>query len=65
MIEPLRQRADQTYLQGIAAASRAAAVKLIKPTTDLALADSAMGIDQATLDKLRPKTPAKGSGPAK
>jgi peptidyl-prolyl cis-trans isomerase D len=64
MIDPLRQRADQTYLQGIAATTRAAAVKLVKPTTDLALADNAMGVDPATLAKLRPKTPAKGSGPA-
>jgi peptidyl-prolyl cis-trans isomerase D len=61
MIDPMRQRADQTYLEGIASATRAAAVKMVKPVTDLALADSAIGIDAAMIAKDRPKTPAKGA----
>ena len=62
MIDPLRQRADQTYLQGIAAATRAAALKMIKPTTDLALADRAMGVDPAMIAKLRPQDARQGVG---
>jgi peptidyl-prolyl cis-trans isomerase D len=61
MIDPLRQRADQTYLQGIAGAARAAALKMIKPTTDVTLADNVMGVTPEMQAKLHPKTPAKGA----
>ena len=47
VLEIIRQRSAQTYLTGLQQSVRDAAVKMIKPTTDLALAREAMGVDAA------------------
>jgi peptidyl-prolyl cis-trans isomerase D len=47
VLEAVRQRAGSTYLDGLADAARTAAVKTIKPRTDLTLARNAMGVDPA------------------
>ncbi|HEY3796987.1 MAG TPA: peptidylprolyl isomerase [Caulobacteraceae bacterium] len=49
LIGVVRQRSDQAYVQGLADAVRQAAMKEIKPTIDLDLARSTMGVDAAML----------------
>jgi peptidyl-prolyl cis-trans isomerase D len=61
----LAQRSDEAYLQGLAGAVHGAALKMIKPRTDLALARTAIGVDSATVAKLSAKPGAKGAGLAK
>jgi peptidyl-prolyl cis-trans isomerase D len=56
------QRVDQGYLESLALTVRRGAEAEIKPTTNLAVADTAMGADPAMLARIRPK-PAKGAGP--
>jgi peptidyl-prolyl cis-trans isomerase D len=47
VLELVRQRATANYLEGLQEASRQAAVRMIKPHSDLALARNAMGVDPA------------------
>ena len=61
----LGQRGDEAYLQGLYGAVHTAALKMIKPRTDLALARTAIGVDAATIAKLSAKPGAKGAGLAK
>jgi peptidyl-prolyl cis-trans isomerase D len=61
VLELVRQRASATYLEGLQAASRNAAVKLIKPRTDLTLARNAMGVDAAMAARID-KAAAASSG---
>jgi peptidyl-prolyl cis-trans isomerase D len=55
VIEALRQRGAQDYLGALEQAVRAAAVKMIKPATNLELARNAMGIDAAMVARDAPK----------
>jgi peptidyl-prolyl cis-trans isomerase D len=59
------QDESKAYLQGLSQAARRAAVALVKPQTDLALARSVIGVDAATLAKVNAKPAAKGAGLAK
>jgi peptidyl-prolyl cis-trans isomerase D len=52
VLELLRQRATQGYVEGLQEAIRQAAVKLIKPQTDLNLARNAMGVDPAVAARI-------------
>ncbi len=69
LLEMVRQRLTSGYLEGLDEAARAAAVKLIKPTTDDALARSAIGVDAAMaarVDKAsKTASAAAGAKPAK
>jgi peptidyl-prolyl cis-trans isomerase D len=47
VLEIVRQRGSQAYLEGLQGAVRDAAVRMIKPQTDLDLARSVMGVDAA------------------
>lgn len=47
LIEVIRQRSAQSYVTGLQQAIRDASVKMIKPSTNLALAREAMGVDAA------------------
>jgi peptidyl-prolyl cis-trans isomerase D len=47
ILQVLQQRSAQTYVAGLQQAIREAAVKMVKPNTDLALAREAMGVDAA------------------
>ena len=59
VLEAVRQRSGQPYLEGLAAAAREAAVRLIKPRSDLALARSTIGVDKAMVDRAaKPATAA-------
>jgi len=66
VLPALGQQMDRAYLDGLAATVHEAAVKSVKPTTDLALARQAVGVDAATLARLAPqggeKGGAKGAG---
>jgi len=64
VLEIVRQRGSATYLQGLQDAARDAAVKMIKPRTDLTLARNAMGVDPAMAARID-KTAAAGAKPAK
>jgi peptidyl-prolyl cis-trans isomerase D len=61
LVEAVRQRSAQPYLEGLQDAARQAAVKLIKPTSDLTLARNTVGIDAATV--ARAGKPAAPGGP--
>jgi hypothetical protein len=47
ILQVLQQRSAQTYVAGLQQTIREAAVKMVKPNTDLALAREAMGVDAA------------------
>jgi peptidyl-prolyl cis-trans isomerase D len=47
ILEIIRQRSAQSYVASLQQSIRDAAVKMIKPSTDLALAREAMGVDAA------------------
>jgi len=64
LIQQVRGRLDSAYLDALANAVRAAAVQSIKPRTDLALADSAMGADAAMIARVRPPAAKPGAAPA-
>jgi peptidyl-prolyl cis-trans isomerase D len=67
VLEIVRQRGNQAYLESVQDAARQAAVTMIKPSTDLALARSAMGVDPAMaarVDKAAGTKPG-GAKPAK
>jgi peptidyl-prolyl cis-trans isomerase D len=51
VLELLRQRGSQSYLEGLQQATREASVKLIKPSTNLKLARDAMGVDPAMAER--------------
>ncbi len=61
ILQVLQQRSAQTYVAGLQQAIREAAVKMVKPNTDLALAREAMGVDQAMA--ARADKAAAASGP--
>jgi peptidyl-prolyl cis-trans isomerase D len=65
VLPAISQRADQSYLGGLASAIHAAAAKMIKPRIDLALARTAMGVDPTTIASLTAKPAVKGAGLAK
>ena len=68
LTEAVRQRATQTYLEGLQNAARDAAVKAIKPQTNLSLARNAMNVDPAMaarVDKAAASGAAPGAKPAK
>ena len=66
VLELVRQRASADYLQGLQTASRNAAVKMIKPRTDLTLARNAMGVDAAMAARADKAAAASaGAKPAK
>jgi peptidyl-prolyl cis-trans isomerase D len=67
VLELVRQRASATYLEGLQEAARQAAVKMIKPRSDLTLARNAMGVDPAMaarIDKAAASGSASGGKPA-
>jgi peptidyl-prolyl cis-trans isomerase D len=47
VLEVIRERSAQSYVTGLQQAIRDAAVRMVKPATDLAMARQAMGVDQA------------------
>jgi peptidyl-prolyl cis-trans isomerase D len=47
VLELVRQRGSQAYLEGLQEATRQAAVRMINPRSNLALARNAMGVDPA------------------
>lgn len=47
ILQVLQQRSAQSYVAGLQQTIREAAVKMVKPNTDLALAREAMGVDAA------------------
>ena len=59
ILEAVRQRSTQPYLDSLQDAARQAAVKMIKPRTDLTLARNTVGIDAAMV--ARAKKPAPGA----
>ena len=70
-VQVIGPKVNQEYVSDVEAAVRDAAQAAIKPRTNLTLARQAIGVDQATLDKLNAKPgakpgakPAKPSGPA-
>ena len=63
-VQMVGPRTTQEYVGDIESAVREAAQGAIKPHTNLALARQAIGVDQATLDKLAPKPAAKGAKPS-
>ena len=66
VLDAVNQRADQGYLQALAGTMREAAVKWIRPVTDLDLARTAMGIDPAMVARDTPKLiSSKGAGLAR
>ncbi|HXQ14037.1 MAG TPA: peptidyl-prolyl cis-trans isomerase [Caulobacteraceae bacterium] len=60
VLELVRQRASAGYLEGLQEASRQAAVKMIKPHADLALARNAMGVDPAMAARIDKAAAASG-----
>jgi peptidyl-prolyl cis-trans isomerase D len=60
VIDQIRQRAGQAYLNDIQDAVHRAATALVKPSTDLALARTAMGVDDAMVARATAKKPAGG-----
>jgi peptidyl-prolyl cis-trans isomerase D len=52
VLEALRQRSAQTYMEGLQDAVRQASVTMIRPQTDLQLARNAMGVDAAMVARL-------------
>jgi peptidyl-prolyl cis-trans isomerase D len=68
VLEIVRQRTSQGYLESLQEATRQAAVTMIKPHTDLALARNAMGVDAAMaarIDKASASTSAASTSGAK
>jgi peptidyl-prolyl cis-trans isomerase D len=61
ILQVLQQRSAQTYVAGLQQMIREAAVKMVKPNTDLALAREAMGVDAAMA--ARADKAAAASGP--
>jgi hypothetical protein len=59
------QNDSKAYLEGLSQAAHAAAVKLVKPQSDLTLARQSIGVDQATIDRLSAKPKATPAGLAK
>jgi len=47
ILQVIQQKSAQTYVTGLQQAIREAAVRMVKPNTDLALAREAMGVDAA------------------
>jgi len=65
VLEMVRQRANEGYLESLAGAVRELAVNWVKPRTDIGLARDAMGIDPAMVTRLSPKLLSnKAAGPA-
>jgi len=65
VLEMVRQRANQGYLESLAGAVRELAVNWVKPHTDIGLARDAMGIDPTMVARLSPKLLSnKAAGPA-
>ena len=60
VLELVRQRATQSYIGGLQDAARAAAVKMVKPTSDLTLARNAMGVDPAVAARIDKAATANG-----
>ncbi|MBV9996997.1 MAG: peptidylprolyl isomerase [Caulobacteraceae bacterium] len=60
-----RAEINQSYLEGLAGTTVSASARLIKPRTNLALADAAMGADPAMLARARPKLVSGKPGLAK
>ena len=61
VLEALRQRATQSYVDALLDAARNASVKLIKPQTDLTLARNAMGVDAEMAARVDKATAAAGA----
>jgi peptidyl-prolyl cis-trans isomerase D len=62
VLQVIQQRSTQAYVTGLQQSIRDAAVKLIKPSTDLALARQAMGVDDAMAARAD-KAAASSAGP--
>lgn len=62
VLQVIQQRSTQAYVTGLQASIRDASVKLIKPSTDLALARQAMGVDDAMAARAD-KAAAASAGP--
>ncbi len=60
VLELVRQRASAAYLEGLQDAARQAAVKMIKPRSDLTLARNAMGVDPAMAARIDKAAAASG-----
>jgi peptidyl-prolyl cis-trans isomerase D len=65
LVESLRSRASQEYLQSLVAAAKTAAAQQIKPVINLKLARTTMGVDPATLDTPASKARSLAGGAAK
>jgi peptidyl-prolyl cis-trans isomerase D len=65
VLEAVRQRVTSAYLEGLADAARAAAVKMVKPRSDLTLARNAMNVDPAMAARVDKAAAAAGAKPAK
>jgi hypothetical protein len=59
VIDQVRQRTGQSYLDGLQQAVHAASLAMIKPTTDIDLARSAMGVDADMLARATKTPPGK------
>jgi peptidyl-prolyl cis-trans isomerase D len=62
VLDLVRQRGNQAYLEALQEAVRQAAVRMIKPHTDLTLARNAMGVDDAMAARVDRAGGAKSSG---
>jgi peptidyl-prolyl cis-trans isomerase D len=60
ILEIIRERSAQAYVTGLQQAVRAASVRMVKPSTDLALARQTMGVDDAMVARA---TKAGPTGP--
>ena len=63
-LELERRSISQPYLESVQVAVKDAAIKIVKPSTDLDLARNVMGVDAAMLARINAK-PAKGAVLAK
>jgi peptidyl-prolyl cis-trans isomerase D len=61
LLEAVRQRATTTYLESLQGAARDAAVKMIKPQTNLTLARNAMNVDPAMAARIDKAAAAAGA----
>jgi peptidyl-prolyl cis-trans isomerase D len=63
ILEIIRQRSAQSYAGGMQQAVRDAAVRMVKPSTDLALARQAMGVDEAMAARVAKAGASNSTGP--
>jgi hypothetical protein len=64
LLDRVRQSATASYLQALQAAARDAAVKMIKPQTNLTLARNAMNVDAAMAARIDKANAAAATGAA-